>query len=173
MFKSHVSMQENTWNKQYQKTPLVALEMVNELMIQQIIDLCSIVYGFNGVPATTANGFVTVGLVKGWYLDSTETFNYIVLHNEEFGTPEECSLMIMDAQAVNAETEKTVTRSVFRGKNFSEMTLGANTFAYISDAEGMHFVLIASTSNDKAIKVEGKGCTLEQAKALLETMVIR
>jgi len=71
------------------------------------------------------------------------------------------------------EQEMEVLRSAFGGAEFTQIVVGENSFYYIVSAEDAHFALVAATSTGKAMKVEGIGCTLEQATALLETIVIR
>ena len=44
--------------------------------------------------------------------------------------------------------------------------------AALECSDGTVFTLIAETSTGKAMKVDGRNCTLEQAMSLLETIVI-
>lgn len=174
MFESYLASQEALWNMQYKRNPALAAEKVKELLIDQCVSICGIIGEMNKDQISTEKGFVSIELVDGWYVGE-KTFNdSITLHNDAIGSSSSTWITVTDSQMGNGiEQAKQIATFAYVDAQFTETQIGENLFYYITNSDGTVFTLVAETSTGKAMKVDGRNCTLEQAMSLLETIEIR
>lgn len=174
MFESYVASQEALWNMQYKKNPTLVVEKVNELLIDQCISICGIVGEINKDQITTENGFVGIELVDGWYVGEAMSNDSITLYNDAIGSASSTWITVTDSQlGSGVEQAKQIAMFAYVGGQFTETQIGENLYYYIANSSGTVFTLVAETSTGKAMKVDGRNCTLEQAMSLIEMIEIR
>lgn len=172
MFESYLASQEAIWKIQYRNKPGTVAEKVNELLVDQCVSLCGMISGFSGEQVSTEKGYVSVGLVDGWYLGESTSNDAIILYNDAVGSNTSTWVTITDSQMNGIEQAKQIAKFAYVGGEFSEIEIGVNSFYYIANDDGTVFSLIAETSTGKSIKIDGRNCTVDQAMLMLETIEI-
>ncbi|MBE5774257.1 MAG: peptidoglycan-binding protein [Clostridiales bacterium] len=173
MFEAYAEAQEALWKMQYRNNSAAVAEKVVELLVDQCVSLCGIAEVSEGANASTPKGYVGVSLVDGWYVGEPKANDAITLHNDGVGPNTSTWITITDTQTgAGIEQAKQIVMFAYVGGEFTEIEIGDNSFHYIANSDGTVFTLIAETSTGKAMKVDGRNCTLEQAMSLLETIVI-
>lgn len=174
-FSVYVASQELIWSRQYAQSPEIVIEKVNALLIAQAVDLCSIINAPQSAAVTTQNGYVSVELIDDWYTGSAKGSTALILYRDDMGNGKSGRLTISDEKTDRSlyQEKQAVVLQHFQGKQFMDIMIGENIFAYVCSTDSMNFVLLAEAADGQVVKIESSGCTIAQAMPLLKTIVIR
>ena len=121
-----------------------------------------------GDTVSTDYGYVTMTEVDGWKKgDPRANFN-LTLYNSSLGTT--VWVDVQDLQLGTLEQTLDIIKSGYPDATWTEITVGSYRLQYLDC--GSVCYLAGETSIGKPFHMEIRGCTLEQAMSLLETMVI-
>ncbi|MBQ9968676.1 MAG: DUF5067 domain-containing protein [Oscillospiraceae bacterium] len=127
---------------------------------------------FVGETVTTKEGYVSITLQKGWYVDEETDHGYtLVLYHEDLGPAK--WVKISDPQLTTLEKELEYTQLSMASAEYQEVTFGDNTYQMLySDTYGPQAYMVAETSTGKAIVIEVRSVPLEDVMDMLESIVI-
>jgi len=145
-------------------------EHMSKLTMEQCVKICGIVYDMNIDKAGTQDGTISVKLVDGW--EQTESGNdFSVALQKKLPVGSAWITMEVNQRGFNIHQAKDFALLTYPGRAFEKRIIGTIEFEYVSNENV--FTLIVESSDKKVITVEGRGCTIEQAAALLETVSVR
>ena len=127
---------------------------------------------FVGETVSTKEGYVSITLQKGWYVDEETDHGYtLVLYHEDLGPAK--WVKISDPQLTTFEKELEYTQLSMASAEYQEVTFGENTYQMLySDTYGPQAYMVAKTSTGKAIVIEVRSVPLEDVMAMLESIEI-
>ena len=121
-------------------------------------------------PVTTDKGFVTVTPAGGFIYDEAQSDkSSLAFTNTSLGA--NAAVYVYDEQSMEYEVQKRQFGYAYPNKEYSSVTIGANTFDAIESNTGVTY-LVAKTSTDNAMYVAVWSCSVEDAMPVLETIVI-
>ena len=121
-------------------------------------------------PIKTDNGYVTVTPAGGFIYDEAQSDNKsLTFTNTSLGA--NAAVYVYDEQSMEYEVQKKQFGYAYPNKEYTSVTIGANTFDAIESNTGVTY-LVAKTSTGNAMYVMVWSCTVEDAKPLIETIVI-
>ena len=121
-------------------------------------------------PLTTDKGFVTVAPAGGFIYDEAQSDkSSLVFTNTSLGA--NAAVYVYDEQSMEYEVQKRQFGYAYPNKEYSPVTIGANTFDAIESNTGVTY-LVAKTSTGNAMYVMEWNCSVEDAMPVLETIVI-
>ncbi len=122
-----------------------------------------------GDPVTSENGYVTVTPCGGFIYDEADTTGAIALKNGSLGA--NAAIYVYDEQSMELEPQKKYFGYAYPNKEYTDITIGENTFAAIESNTGTTY-LVAETSSGMAMYVAVWNCSVADAMPVLETLVI-
>lgn len=126
---------------------------------------------FVGETVSTPEGYVSITLGKGWYVDEEDHGTTLVLYNEALDAAK--WIKILDPQLTTLEKELEYTQLSMASAEYQEVTFGENTYQMLySDTYGPQAYLVAETSTGKAFVVEVRSIPLEDVMTMLESIQI-
>ncbi|MBR6619526.1 MAG: hypothetical protein IKK85_04210, partial [Clostridia bacterium] len=121
-------------------------------------------------PITTDKGFVTVTPAGGFIYDEAQSDNKsLTFTNTSLGA--NAAVYVYDEQSMEYEVQKKQFAYAYPNKEYTSVTIGANTFEAIESNTGVTY-LVAKTSTGNAMYVMVWSCSVEDAMPVLETIVI-
>ena len=121
-------------------------------------------------PITTDKGFVTVTPAGGFIYDEAQSDkSSLVFTNTSLGA--NAAVYVYDEQSMEYEVQKRQFGYAYPNKEYSTVTIGANTFDAIESNTGVTY-LVAKTSTGNAMYVMVWNCSVADATPLIETIVI-
>ncbi len=121
-------------------------------------------------PIKTDNGYVTVTPAGGFIYDEAQSDNKsLTFTNTSLGA--NAAVYVYDEQSMEYEVQKKQFGYAYPNKEYTQVTIGANTFDAIESNTGVTY-LVANTSTGNAMYVMVWSCSVEDAKPLIETIVI-
>lgn len=173
MFEAYLISQEDTWAVQYPDDPAKVAEMVNELIIDQCISLCPVVYGAADMSVEIPGGNASVSPVDGWHTGAAAAEGGVSLYNDDTGAAEKARLDITDCTSFTGiDQAMQMTAFAYAGAKFEPVDIGGYTYYYIAGDDGIGFTLLISTGAGTVLKIDGTGCALNDALGLIGTIVI-
>lgn len=122
------------------------------------------------VELSTPKGYLTITARDGWVEGEALANDRLVLENPDLGVV--VTITIDDFQLVSdIEQEKSIIASGYEAKEFTEYTIGDNTFERLQVSDTLNY-LVTTCSTGKVIQLEIRNCALEDAESVLETIVI-
>ena len=122
------------------------------------------------VELSTPKGYLTITARDGWVEGEALGNDRLVLENPDLGVV--VTITIEDFQLVSdIEQEKSIISSGYEAKEFTEYTIGNNTFERLQVSDTLNY-LVTTCSTGKVIQLEVRNCALEDAESVLETIVI-
>ena len=122
------------------------------------------------VELSTPKGYLTITARDGWVEGEALGNDRLVLENPDLGVV--VTITIDDFQLVSdIEQEKSIISSGYEAKEFTEYTIGDNTFERLQVSDTLNY-LVTTCSTGKVIQLEIRNCALEDAESVLETIVI-
>ena len=121
-------------------------------------------------PVKTDKGFVTVTPAGGFIYDEAQSDkSSLVFTNTSLGA--NAAVYVYDEQSMDLEAQKKYFGYAYPNKEYTQVTIGANTFDAIESNTGVTY-LVANTSSGNAMYVMVWSCTVADATPLIETIVI-
>lgn len=121
-------------------------------------------------PITTDKGFVTVTPAGGFIYDEAQSDNKsLTFTNTSLGA--NAAVYVYDEQSMEYEVQKKQFAYAYPNKEYTSVTIGANTFEAIESNTGVTY-LVAKTSTGNAMYVMVWNCSVADATPLIETIVI-
>ena len=121
-------------------------------------------------PITTDKGYVTVTPAGGFIYDEAQSDNRsLTFTNTSLGA--NAAVYVYDEQSMEYEVQKKQFGYAYPNKEYTSVTIGANTFEAIESNTGVTY-LVAKTSTGNAMYVMVWSCTVADATPLIETIVI-
>ena len=121
-------------------------------------------------PVKTDKGFVTVTPAGGFIHDEAQSDkSSLAFTNTSLGA--NAAVYVYDEQSMDLEAQKKYFGYAYPNKEYTQVTIGANTFDAIESNTGVTY-LVANTSTGNAMYVMVWSCSVEDAKPLIETIVI-
>ena len=121
-------------------------------------------------PITTDKGFVTVTPAGGFIYDEAQSDNKsLTFTNTSLGA--NAAVYVYDEQSMEYEVQKKQFAYAYPNKEYTAVTIGANTFDAIESNTGVTY-LVAKTSTGNAMYVMVWNCSVADATPLIETIVI-
>lgn len=121
-------------------------------------------------PIKTDKGYVTVTPAGGFIYDEAQSDNKsLTFTNTSLGA--NAAVYVYDEQSMEYEVQKKQFGYAYPNKEYTQVTIGANTYDAIESNTGVTY-LVAKTSTGNAMYVMVWSCTVEDAKPLIETIVI-
>ncbi len=121
-------------------------------------------------PIKTDNGYVTVTPAGGFIYDEAQSDNKsLTFTNTSLGA--NAAVYVYDEQSMEYEVQKKQFGYAYPNKEYTSVTIGANTFDAIESNTGVTY-LVAKTSTGNAMYVMVWSCSVEDAMPVLETIVI-
>ncbi|MBQ9851051.1 MAG: hypothetical protein IJO36_10155, partial [Clostridia bacterium] len=118
----------------------------------------------------TDKGFVTVTPAGGFIYDEAQSDkSSLVFTNTSLGA--NAAVYVYDKQDMEYEVQKRQFGYAYPNKEYSTVTIGANTFDAIESNTGVTY-LVAKTSTGNAMYVMVWSCSVADATPLIETIVI-
>ena len=125
--------------------------------------------GIAGDPITSEKGYVTVTPCGGFVYDEAESTGNITLKNSSLGAT--AAIYVYDKQDMELEPQKKYFSYAYPNKEFTQLTVGENTFESIVSNTGITN-LVAVTSSGYAMYIQLWNCSVEDAMSVLETVEI-
>ena len=119
-------------------------------------------------PITSSKGNVTVSAAGDWEYKGLYSPTMMEFTNKAIAG---ACVYISDKEDMEYEVQKKTVGYAYPDKAFDEIKIGDITFEYMQ-GNGVEY-LIVPTSNGYAIYIQVRGCTVEDATALLETLEIK
>ena len=119
-------------------------------------------------PVTSSKGNVTVTPAGDWEYKGLYSPTMMEFTNKAVAG---ACVYISDKEDMEYEVQKKTVGYAYPDKAFDEVKIGDITFEHMQ-GNGVEY-LIAPTSNGYAIYIQIRGCTTEDATALLETLEIK
>ena len=121
-------------------------------------------------PITTAKGYATVTPCGGFIYDEAQSDkSSLAFTNTSLGA--NAAVYVYDEQSMEYEVQKKQFGYAYPNKEYTTVTIGANTYEAIESNTGVTY-LVAKTSTGNAMYVMVWSCSVEDAKPLIETIVI-
>lgn len=121
-------------------------------------------------PVTTDKGFVTVTPAGGFIYDEAQSDkSSLVFTNTSLGA--NAAVYVYDEQSMEYEVQKRQFGYAYPNKEYTQVTIGSNTFDAIESNTGVTY-LVANTSSGNAMYVMVWSCSVADATPLIETIVI-
>ena len=121
-------------------------------------------------PVKTDKGFVTVTPAGGFIYDEAQSDkSSLVFTNTSLGA--NAAVYVYDEQSMDLEAQKKYFGYAYPNKEYTQVTIGANTFDAIESNTGVTY-LVAKTSTGNAMYVMVWSCSVADATPLIETIVI-
>ena len=121
-------------------------------------------------PITTDKGFVTVTPAGGFIYDEAQSDkSSLAFTNTSLGA--NAAVYVYDEQSMEYEVQKRQFGYAYPNKEYTSVTIGANTFDAIESNTGVTY-LVAKTSTGNAMYVMVWSCSVADATPLIETIVI-
>ena len=121
-------------------------------------------------PVKTDKGFVTVTPAGGFIYDEAQSDkSSLVFTNTSLGA--NAAVYVYDEQSMEYEVQKRQFGYAYPNKEYTSVTIGANTFDAIESNTGVTY-LVAKTSTGYAMYVMVWNCSVADATSLIETIVI-
>jgi len=121
-------------------------------------------------PIKTDKGFVTVTPAGGFIYDEAQSDNKsLTFTNTSLGA--NAAVYVYDEQSMEYEVQKKQFAYAYPNKEYTSVTIGANTFEAIESNTGVTY-LVAKTSTGNAMYVMVWNCSVADATPLIETIVI-
>lgn len=121
-------------------------------------------------PITTDKGFVTVTPAGGFIYDEAQSDkSSLAFTNTSLGA--NAAVYVYDEQSMEYEVQKRQFGYAYPNKEYTSVTIGANTFDAIESNTGVTY-LVAKTSTGNAMYVMVWNCSVADATPLIETIVI-
>lgn len=121
-------------------------------------------------PVKTDKGFVTVTPAGGFIYDEAQSDkSSLVFTNTSLGA--NAAVYVYDEQSMEYEVQKKHFGYAYPNKEYTQVTIGANTFDAIESNTGVTY-LVAKTSTGNAMYVMVWNCSVADATPLIETIVI-
>ena len=121
-------------------------------------------------PVKTDKGFVTVTPAGGFIYDEAQSDkSSLVFTNTSLGA--NAAVYVYDEQSMEYEVQKRQFGYAYPNKEYTQVTIGANTFDAIESNTGVTY-LVANTSSGNAMYVMVWSCSVADATPLIETIVI-
>ncbi len=126
--------------------------------------------GTETAAVTTDKGYVTVTPAGGFVYDEAQSNNRsLTFTNTSLGA--NAAVYVYDEQSMDLETQKKYFSYSCPDKEYTQTTIGANTYEAIESNTGITY-LVAKTSTGNAMYVMVWNCTVTDATPLIETIVI-
>ena len=119
-------------------------------------------------PITSSKGNVTVSAAGDWEYKGLYSPTMMEFTSKAI---EGACVYISDKEDMEYEVQKKTVGYAYPDKAFDEIKIGDISFEYMQ-GNGVEY-LIVPTSNGYAIYIQVRGCTVEDATALLETLEIK
>ena len=121
-------------------------------------------------PVKTDKGFVTVTPAGGFIYDEAQSDkSSLAFTNTSLGA--NAAVYVYDEQSMEYEVQKRQFGYAYPNKEYSSVTIGANTFDAIESNTGVTY-FVAKTSTGNAMYVMVWSCSVADATPLIETIVI-
>ena len=121
-------------------------------------------------PVKTDKGFVTVTPAGGFIYDEAQSDkSSLAFTNTSLGA--NAAVYVYDEQSMEYEVQKRQFGYAYPNKEYTQVTIGANTFDAIESNTGITY-LVAKTSTGNAMYVMVWNCSVADATPLIETIVI-
>ena len=121
-------------------------------------------------PVKTDKGFVTVTPAGGFIYDEAQSDkSSLAFTNTSLGA--NAAVYVYDEQSMEYEVQKKQFGYAYPNKEYTQVTIGANTFDAIESNTGVTY-LVAKTSTGNAMYVRVWSCSVVDATPLIETIVI-
>ena len=121
-------------------------------------------------PITTDKGFVTVTPAGGFIYDEAQSDkSSLAFTNTSLGA--NAAVYVYDEQSMEYEVQKRQFGYAYPNKEYTSVTIGANTFDAIESNTGVTY-LVAKTSTGNAMYVMVWNCSVADATPVIETIVI-
>ena len=121
-------------------------------------------------PVKTDKGFVTVTPAGGFIYDEAQSDkSSLVFTNTSLGA--NAAVYVYDEQSMEYEVQKRQFGYAYPNKEYTQVTIGANTFDAIESNTGVTY-LVANTSSGNAMYVMVWSCSVADATPVIETIVI-
>ena len=121
-------------------------------------------------PVKTDKGFVTVTPAGGFIYDEAQSDkSSLAFTNTSLGA--NAAVYVYDEQSMEYEVQKKQFGYAYPNKEYTQVTIGANTFDAIESNTGVTY-LVAKTSTGNAMYVMVWSCSVVDATPLIETIVI-
>lgn len=121
-------------------------------------------------PITTDKGFVTVTPAGGFIYDEAQSDkSSLAFTNTSLGA--NAAVYVYDEQSMEYEVQKKQFGYAYPNKEYTSVTIGANTFDAIESNTGVTY-LVAKTSTGNAMYVMVWNCSVADATPVIETIVI-
>ena len=122
-------------------------------------------------PIKTDKGFVTVTPAGGFIYDEAQSDkSSLAFTNTSLGA--NAAVYVYDEQSMEYEVQKRQFGYAYPNKEYTSVTIGANTFDAIESNTGVTY-LVAKTSTGNAMYVMVWSCSVADATPLIETIVIK
>lgn len=119
-------------------------------------------------PVTSSKGNVTVTAKGDWEYKGLYSPTMMEFTNKTIAA---ASIYISDEEDMEYEVQKKSVTYAYPDKAFEELKIGDITYECLKTDAVAH--VLAPTSNGYAIYVQVRGCTIEDATALLEALEIK
>ena len=127
--------------------------------------------GTETAAVTTNKGYVTVTPAGGFIYDEAQSDkSSLVFTNTSLGA--NAAVYVYDEQSMEYEVQKRQFGYAYPNKEYTSVTIGANTFDAIESNTGVTY-LVAKTSTGNAMYVMVWSCSVADATPLIETIVIK
>ena len=121
-------------------------------------------------PITSDKGYVTVTPVGGFIYDEAQSDkSSLAFTNTSLGA--NAAVYVYDEQSMDLEAQKKYFGYAYPDKEYTQVTIGANTFEMIESNTGNTY-LVAETSSGNAMYVMVWSCSVADATPVIETIVI-
>ena len=121
-------------------------------------------------PIKSKKGYVTVTPAGGFIYDEAKSDDgNLTFTNTSLGA--NAAVYVYDEQSMEYEVQKKQFGYAYPNKEYTSVTIGANTYDAIESNTGVTY-LVAKTSTGNAMYVMVWSCSVEDAKPLIETIVI-
>ena len=121
-------------------------------------------------PIKTDKGFVTVTPAGGFIYDEAQSDkSSLAFTNTSLGA--NAAVYVYDEQSMEYEVQKKQFGYAYPNKEYTSVTIGANTFDAIESNTGVTY-LVAKTSTGNAMYVMVWNCSVADATPVIETIVI-
>ena len=121
-------------------------------------------------PVKTDKGFVTVTPAGGFIYDEAQSDkSSLAFTNTSLGA--NAAVYVYDEQSMEYEVQKKQFGYAYPNKEYSTVTIGANTYEAIESNTGITY-LVAKTSTGNAMYVMVWSCSVADATPLIETIII-
>lgn len=120
-------------------------------------------------PLTTEKGYLRFTPTTGWHKGEAQYNESVTVYNDKISPV--TYVAFIDAQLNTVEAQMDYILTGYKGNEFKEEKIGKNTYQVL-EMDGLSY-LVAESSTGKAIEIEVRNCTLDDANDLLETVEIK